>query len=637
MWIERHPTQHILTAFACLLMVTGQTFAQTPKVPKVHQNITVQDGQLGVEYKGNIISENDPAPTLTLKQVSSAAKGTSEGISFDFDMPNFQGTLYYGFIPYGDSKHPHPVFFKRTSPIEGGKATIKIAGNLEGRYDMIDWATRKQGTLGYRIMAENGTIIYDGKVAFTGNGPFKVVPTVIEGPFVNKVTPTSAVISFETQKKTKATVTIQGKTFEDAKSALHHEIEVADLLPNTEYTYTVESEGISQTYTFQTAPEAGSRTSFSFCYASDSRSGQGGGERDIYGANAYIMKKIMALAKQQDVKFMQFSGDLIDGYLTSPMEINLQYANWKHAIEPFAHYFPVYVSMGNHEALMRTFVGEKNRVLVDRFPYETESAEAIFANHFVQPTNGPASEDGASYDPRPNKTDFPPYDENVFSYSYDNVGFVVLNSDYWYAPNAGAIPLVGGGLHGYLMDQQMEWLKETLTAFENDPNIDHVFVTQHTPAFPNGGHVSDDMWYRGNNDMRPYVAGQPLGKGIIERRDEYLTQLINEHTKVIAILTGDEHNYARTEIGPETPIYDEKFPENMRVKLDRTIYQVNNGAAGAPYYAQEQTPWSEFVSGFTTQNALVFFDVDGKKLSMRVLNPDTLEEIDTLTLRNGEK
>ena len=87
---------------------------------------------------------------------------------------------------------------------------------------------------------------------------------------------------------------------------------------------------------------------------------------------------------------MQFSGDMINGYLTNRGEMDLQYANWKRAIEPFAHYFPVYVSMGNHEAfLKRCYFNNRPVFQVDRFPYETESAEAVFANHFGPATKWP--------------------------------------------------------------------------------------------------------------------------------------------------------------------------------------------------------------------------------------------------------
>jgi 3',5'-cyclic AMP phosphodiesterase CpdA len=329
---------------------------------------------------------------------------------------------------------------------------------------------------------------------------------------------------------------------------------------------------------------------------------------------------------------MQFTGDLINGYRTSGQEMDLQYANWKHTVEPFAHYFPVVATMGNHEALMRMFRDDSHSFMVDRFPYETESGEAAFARNFVNPLNGPESEDGASYDPNKRKTDFPSYKETVFYYTYDNVAVVVMNSDYWYSPSSAGIPITSGGLHGYIMDQQLAWLEETICSLEDDANIDHIFVTQHTPCFPNGGHVRDDMWYGGNNDKRPYVAGKPLEKGIIERRDQILDLLINRSQKTRAILTGDEHNFAKTEIGPNTVIYDENWTL-PKLELTRTIYQINNGAAGAPYYAQEQTPWSGSVTGFTTQNALVLFHIDGDKIDMEVLNPDTLEKVDELKLK----
>jgi len=80
------------------------------------------------------------------------------------------------------------------------------------------------------------------------------------------------------------------------------------------------------------------------------------------------------------------------------------------------------------------------------------------------------------------------------------------------------------------------------------------------------------------------------------------------------------------------PIYPENW-NKTKLRLNRSIYQINNGACGAPYYAQEKTPWTKYTSGFSTQNALVLFDVNGKKVKVRVLNPDTLEEIENYDLK----
>lgn len=626
-------TKHIrLGGILCLLASSACVAQEQVAIPPMHTNVHhADDGRLYIEWQGNRLYEVDRPPRYTLENAKGNPVGTDEGIAFDFADESLNGILYAGLISYEDAKYPLPVYRPRIR-IQNGRTEIKILDVFSGRYDMTGWAESGKGTIGYRVTNDAGRVIYDGKVSFRGTGPFEVDATLIEGPFVNLLTPEGATISFETNDELVARVEVNGQSFSEDVPTRFHEIAVTGLDAATEYGYSVHYGDNTETYSFQTAPESGARSSFVFSYASDSRSGQGGGERDIYGANAYIMKRIMALNALREVVFMQFSGDLINGYLQHRGDMDLQYANWKRAIEPFARYFPVIAGMGNHEAFTRGFTTDRGMVQLDRFPYDTESSETVFAHHFVNPMNGPTSEDGAVYDPNPDVVDFPTYKENVFYYTYDNVAMVVMNSDYWYMPTTPAIPLTGGGLHGYIMDQQLVWFEETIAQLEADSAIDHIFVTQHTPFFPNGGHVGDDMWYRGDNTYRPWVNGQRVDKGIIERRDQLLDIIVNKSTKVIAILTGDEHNYNRLEVGPETNIY----PENWalpRLELSRTIYQVNNGAAGAPYYAQEETPWTPFVSSFTTQNALVLFHVEGTSLKMEVQNPDTLEPVDYLEMR----
>jgi hypothetical protein len=596
---------------------------------------------MGVERNAVYVTRNDARvnnvdlPAYhSLEQVLGNPVGNAQGIAFDFQDTLLSGTLYYGLIHYNDSRHPLPVYFRSTAEIVRGKSQVNISGNLSGRYDMTGWEKSGEGTIGYRVVDTYGSMIYDGRVAFKGTGPFEVGITVTEGPFINLLTSEGVTVTFKTNLKVVAKVTVDGRSFADPKATTEHAIELTGLSPDKEYEYVLQTGGVEQQYTFRTAPEPGTRTAFTFAYASDSRSGQGGGERDIFGVNSYIMKKIMAASVMHDARFFQFTGDLINGYLTSKEATNLQYANWKRSIEAFAHYIPVYVGMGNHEALEYWFYDSRDEMImkVDRFPFDTESAEAVFMDNFHMPMNGPESEDGATYDPDPKKTDFPSYKESVFYYTYDNVAVVVLNSDYLYSSSTPFIRLTSGNLHGYILDRQLEWLASTLETLEADERIDHIFVTQHTPAFPNGGHVGDDMWYGGNNQYRPYIAGRPLPKGIIERRDEYLDLVVNKSNKVLGILTGDEHNYNRLRISPEMTIYPDMY-FGEKIEISREVWQINNGAAGAPYYAQEQTPWSEHVQGFTTQNALVLIHIEGKKVSIEVINPDTLELIDEAVLR----
>ena len=569
----------------------------------------------------------------TFSQMRGNPIGTEKGIDLDFQRKTLNGMIYYGLINYNDSKYPMPVYRSSPARIISGKASVDF-NQLRGIFDMTGWQESGKGTIGYRVIDKVGNIIYDGKVSFNGTGPFKVVNSIISGPFVHLSDHESKIISFETSEKSICEVEVDGIVFKDKKADFRHEIKISGLKSDTRYAYKVRYGELEQNYSFNTSPVPGTRKKFLFGYSSDSRGGSGWGERNLYGANAYIIKKIMAVGARHEIAFMQFTGDLIGGYGTNRDNMLLQYHNWKNAVAPFGHHFPVIPGMGNHEAynIVLEDSAKIYKIAIDKFPYKTESAEALFASVVVNPHNGPQSEDGSKYDPNPKNIDFPSYDENVFHYTYDNVAIINLNSNYWYTPSIGSVAVIGGNIHGYVMDNQLKWFRKTLKMYESNKNIDHIFVTIHTPFFPNGGHVHDDMWYNGDNSYRPWIAGQKVDKGIIERRDQLLNLAINQSNKVVAFLTGDEHNYCKTEIGPETIIYPEGY-KGKKTKLKRKVYQINNGAAGAPYYAQQETPWTPFTSGFTTQNAVCLFTVEGGKVTMVVINPDTLEEIDQLVLR----
>jgi len=609
----------------------AQEILESSYFPLIHHNLGTDSIGPNFMVRGTKFYQAVLAKGFGMPNIMGNPIGNQEGISFDFKDSLFNGHINYGFIPFGDSKHPQPVYYRSPAEIKEGRANISIKA-LGGRYDMIGWEEKGKGTIGYRVVNDKGDMIYNGIIGFKGTGPFEIDDTIIEGPFVNLLTESGAVISFKTNTEIRCTVEVGGKSFRD-RNGFNHEIEIKGLDPDTEYEYTVKYGDNTQTYNFKTAPHPGSRTKFTFAYASDSRSGNGGGERDLGGVNAYIMKKILAISTFKGAAFMQFTGDMITGYKPYMDEMELEYANWKRAIEPFAHYIPIMTGMGNHEVLTNFYYDPKTRmrIEVDKFPFANQSSEYLYAKEFVNPTNGPSSEDGSAYDPSVSTTDFPSYSENVFYYTYDNVAIIVLNSNYWYSPATGFLQFISGNLHGYIMDNQLEWFEKTINKLEKDGNIDHIFVTEHTPFFPNGGHVQDDMWYGGNNDYRAIVNGKRVAKGIIERRDDLLEIVVNQSTKVRAILTGDEHNYCKTEIGPETNRYPEIYLP-QKIELKRTIYQINNGAAGAPYYAQEETPWTPFTSGFTTQNAVVFFHIDGNSVNMEVYNPDTLEKFDELKL-----
>lgn len=614
------------------------------QVPDVYSNIGADTN--GIFFRpeaGRKIYEGGQEG-LSLARFENAPKGTEEGILFDLG-EGIQGSLHYGFISEEGSYH-FPVFFKRSSKIRDGKASIRLLEEMSGKYDMIGWEEDGYGMLGYRVIDEKGKMLYQGRVAFNGTGPFQCIPTIVDGPTVNTITAHSCSVAFRTDRPVEAEIECFARDPDERGSKdapisksegapqKEHLFGLAKLEPGTDHIYKISiADSVRQEGTFWTAPEKGSRTSFSFAYTSDSRAGQGGGERDLYGTNFYMMRKMGALCMKKDAAFLQFTGDMINGYSSSRADQRLQYMNWKRALEPFHRYMPVHTTMGNHEALVHAFpdTSRSYPYSVDRFPFEEASAESLFRELFVNFENGPESEDGAPYDPNPEKKDFPKYEETVYSYEYDNLAMIVLNADYWYAPSLAYEPRSSGNLHAYIMDRQLGWLEERVKEYEEDDGIDHVLLTLHTPFFPNGGHSSDDMWYGGSNEPRPYVNGEPLEEGIIERRDALLDILVNQSQKVRAILTGDEHNYNKMRIGPGMDRYPQGY-EPDTLALERSLWQINNGAAGAPYYAQEELPWSDRVSSFSTKNVLTFFHVEGESLRMEAIDPRTFELVDSFQL-----
>lgn len=621
-----------------LLLLPGFLTAQRPPVPAAHANLRYDSAGVlrGKATDGSRFTLHRKPAHFTLENIAPKVVGHKDGLRLHFSPKNLhEAKITYGLIPYGQHTFPTAVLRFEASIDAKGNALLPIREHLKEGYDHTGWQRSGVGTIGYRITTAKGTIVHEGKQAFARTtAGFEPRPTVLRGPFVSNLTHESAVLWYETSESVFTCIKTDAApdTFFSRSPLTRHEVNLIGLQPGTEYGYTVRCDATVLPFRFRTAPAPGSQTPFTFAYASDSRSGYGGGERNVYGTNAQIMGRIGALAVRERAAFVQFTGDLVDGYISDPGEMRLQLTNWIHAVEPYWHYLPFVVGMGNHESLGWRSENPKG-ILADGFPYETHSAEAVFAEVFVNPLNGPQSEDGSRYDPDPyRRGDFPSYQENVFYYTYGNTAMVVLNSDYWYAPQLKKTRPVGGNLHGYIMDEQLRWLKNTLAQLEADDAIDHIFVTLHTPLFPNGGHRGDCMWYNGNNEHRPWIAGKPVEKGIIERRDELLDLCANRSEKVVGFLCGDEHNYNRMLVQENTPRYPDTW-ELPRVVLRRPLWQIINGAAGAPFYAQQELPWSAAVEGFTVQNALCLFDISGKKIRLRVVNPDTLEEIDAVEVR----
>ncbi len=561
-----------------------------------------------------------------IKKIS--AKG--HFLKLSFLQKKLKGRLYYGFFPY--EKNSTPILFGQVGKIEHGRVTCDLTKLFKEKHH-IKKAKGKPYRLFYRVINHKGKILFESKFNFkVSNKQINLLPSIVHGPFVNISNGHKVTVSYRTNIKTLTTLHVGKQQISDVKATKEHELTIANLKAGTNYNYSIELKDFTEgPFLIKTFPAEGMRKKFSFAFVSDSRNGYGGGEREYLGTNYYVMKRISAVSLSYKVPFMLFVGDMISGYAQQSSRMDLEYHNWKNSIGELWKTTPVFTAMGNHEVTFNTYKGKKRKgIRVPKTNLE-ESSEAIFGNHFTHPMNGPISEDNSWADQDAKHINFPTYKENVYSFTYDNVAIIVLNSNYWFAPSADKIEISGGNPHGYIMDNQLRWLRKKLNKYQKNSKIDHIFLSVHTPIFPNGGHAYNDMWYHGNNRIRPYAFGKKSKYGIIERRDQFL-RLIDLHSKVVAVLAGDEHNYSLLNVTPAMPLYKKGY-QGPRIKLRRKFWQITNGTAGAPYYAQETLPWSKSLEEFTSQNILSIFTIEKKNIYLKSVNPLTLEVYSTKKLK----
>jgi hypothetical protein len=397
------------------------------------------------------------------------------------------------------------------------------------------------------------------------NDQFQKMPTIIEGPNVSLVDETSATIWWITDTPVEGSVEVRGKRFTCAVTAGRNVARVEQLSPGTRYDYRVTlgdrpDAYTTRAYAFSTSPE---EPDFSFVFTCDGRTGGlGGGETALEGINGESARALSIQMDRHRPAFLIFTGDLVSGYTSSVEDYRAQLRSWKRIYGPLWRWMPIYAGMGNHESLLNVY---DQRLQFDKSG--PQSAEAIFAEEFMHPMNGP----------EPEQSGLPPYQGAVYSFRYGNCHFVQLNSDYWYS----SLPQeVGGNYFGRLLPGQLAWLEQDLSEARHN-RAQHIFVFVHEPAFPNGGHVQDALW----------------GGGVVEgvaARDRFWKAVCD--AGAVAVFSGHEHNYSRMRIDANTPVHIDGTPNPA---FGKPVWQIIQGAAGAPFYPRDKTtPWSAHVDKF---------------------------------------
>jgi hypothetical protein len=483
--------------------------------------------------------------------------------------------------------------------------------------------------VGYRLDLYRGREhlgFHDGVAAFEAGAAYTKKITIVEGPFVCRNTsdePGSVVIAFETDEICAAEVHVFDwpLVFRSSTAGTRHEIPVTGLQPGQAFPYRVIC-GTTATpqYTFETAPAKGEGRVV-FAFGCDSREGVGGGEKNYMGHNLQAMRWISHDAIRRGAQFMIFAGDLVNGYTSDTEDMRLQLKGWKQGVAAFWRTRPVFTTIGNPDSLIRVFDdGSIYGVCMDKWPYVTDSTEAVFAQEFVNPVNGPVPSD-----PRR-----PSYKESVYKFQYGPVLCVAFNNNYWWTTNT-ACATYGGSPEGYILPDQLEWIEKTLAEAEQDPTVRFIVLYAQEPVFPCGGHVADAMWYGGSIGVCAYVkvaagAVEACGPGIIDVRNR-LWEAVAASKKVAAVVVGDEHAYHRLLVTGDTPVgiapQDDTDGDGILDRFSRNpkfanpTWQLTAGTAGGPWHSQEQTPWKP--EKFSSQEGYLLFETHGERMSVKFI------------------
>jgi len=533
-------------------------------------------------------------------------------ISFETAMPCPAVRIYYG-VYEPDQTLPLPRYRHAAKENLNEKSTkhsvtINIKRLFHPAFDISGFSENEGGVVAYRIEIYNpktaAACFYDRRFAFRGP---EVVPTVIEGPFVDQITPTSAVISWKTDMPVICRLFVDKQVLTTINDIPETRFELkVNLKSGTKHTYRIKfvkekHASSTRSYFFHTPEHKAS--SFSFAIMGDSRESYGGGENAFNGVNYKALEQLTIAAYNRGAEFIIHTGDLINGHTTSNLDFVMQLGSYKRTVEAVGHYIPIYETMGNHEVLMDVFDnGSGYGIRFDKSGQH--SSESIFAREFVNPKNGPEPEvEGA-----------PAYKENVYYFDYGNCRFVIMNNTYWWSNYPEQY---GGNREGYVLDDQTKWLKQTFIDTKNNTAIEHLFLIAHEPMFPNSVHIKDAMWYNGGDPLKNNGIDRTY---VVQRRDEIWQAFVATDKAVLAV-SSHEHMYCRTCITPE-----------INPDYKHSVWQIITGGAGAPYYnLKTNVPWASYVEAFSTQMHYVLIKVYENVVNLEVYTI-TGELIDEMVL-----
>ncbi len=276
--------------------------------------------------------------------------------------------------------------------------------------------------------------------------------TLLRGPYLQMVTPTSIVLRWRTDQPSNSVVKIGGgpqyldHTFTHNTITTEHEVKLTGLQAETRYYYSIGSQTnvlqVGDDNYFQTSAVAGKRGKYRFGVLGDC------------GTHSIIQDEVRArMADYLGQDYMNAWLLLGDNAYSFGRDAEFQSNFFAHYKDNFLRKYPLYPSPGNHDYDNDNFARQNDH----KIPYY---------DIFTMPTQGEAGGE-------------PSGTEAFYSFDYGNVHFLSLDS---YGREDNETRLYD------TLGRQVQWIKKDLAA---NKNKDWVVAYWHHPPYSKGSRESD--------------------------------------------------------------------------------------------------------------------------------------------------
>lgn len=423
-------------------------------------------------------------------------------------------------------------------------------------------------TVSFKVYDVNNQFISAGKQSFTTQPEVAPVNTIMYGPEVVTQTTKRITLAYETQTPCSTIVWHNGVSHTVDPETQNHRISIERLSPDSAAKLIIEVNGRQFAYVIQPLEKEFETLKFLFT-ANTSTGGKNGSDQNFY-------ESLFQRAKTSGAGFIVFGGNFSNGPFEDAGEARTEWNFHRFYRDQTDFMKPVYTMPGKKEYITTSYLTEDKSVIykVNKSPVYTASTEAVFSRVFETPVTRLAAE----RDLKPlfnGNAPHPEYGSTAFAFEHRTLGVIVLNTEYARTENKEFAGVAGGGISGYIANNQMSWFKRKLSEFENNPEINHIAVCMHSPLFPVSTYAKSAFWYNGDVNAAPKNAKNQLLPGVVEVRNE-VVKALNTHTKVKVVLSA-EPGYSGSQVfSKNSALYPQDY-EGEKVVLRSDLLFVNCG------------------------------------------------------------